>query len=109
MRTWTQQEIDTLIANVSKYPTNLTFAFKEASKELDRGFKGVMQKYYSLKKDNDTPMLSLATTKGYVVNTKNSPIKKETSIQLRMEIMKDILSKISPKERKEIVKIILEL
>jgi len=91
MRTWTQEEINALIANVSKYPTNLTFAFQETASGINRTWKSVMQKYYGLKQLNDTPMLSMATTSGYTVNTKNTPIPKDTALDLRMEIMKDIL------------------
>lgn len=108
MKTWTQQNINLLIANVSNNPTNLSYAFELTANEIGKNKDTVSKWYYNNIRKNQ-PVISLATSKGYLVNTKNTPIPKDTTIELRMEIMKDILSKMSPKERKEVVKIILNL
>ena len=105
---WTQQNINLLIDNVSKNPTNLGHAFQLTANTIGKSRDSVSKWYYNNIK-NKRAVISIATKHGYSVNTKNSPIKHDTTIELRMEIMKDILSKMSPKERKEVVKIILQL
>ena len=105
---WDQQKINLLIANVSNNPTNLSYAFKLTAAEIGKNYEAVTKYYYNNIKKNQA-VISLATKQGYTVNTKNTPIPKDTTLDLRMEIMKDILNKMSPKERKEVVKIILNL
>ena len=105
---WNQQNINLLIDNISRNPTNLNHAFNLTANEIGKSTWAVAKWYYNNLR-NSEPVVSLATKHGFSVNTKNTPIAKDTSIELRMEIMKDILSKMSPKERKEVVKIILNL
>ena len=105
---WTQQNVNLLISNISKYPTNLNHAFLLTANEIGKN-KDTVSKWYYNNIKNKQAVMSIATKQGFSVNTKNSPIKHDTTVELRMEIMKDILSKMSPKERKEVVKIILQL
>lgn len=105
---WNQQNINLLTNNISKYPTNLNYAFELTANEIGKS-KDAVSKWYYNNIRNKQAVMSIATKQGFSVNTKNSPIKHDTTIELRMEIMKDILSKMSPRERKEVVKIILQL
>ena len=105
---WNQQNINLLTNNISKYPTNLNYAFELTANEIGKNKDAVAKWYYNNIR-NKQAVMSIATKQGFSVNTKNSPIKKDTTIELRMEIMKDILSKMSPRERKEVVKLILQL
>jgi hypothetical protein len=93
---------------VSKNPTNLGYAFNLTANAIGKS-KDTVSKWYYNNIRKKQAVISVATKHGYSVNTKNSPIVKDTTIELRMEIMKDILTKMSPKERKEIVKLILNL
>ena len=108
MSAYTQQEINTIINCVSKYPTNLSIAFKEASEIINRTEKGIIQCYYN-KIKKTTPVHSLATQNGYVVNVKNTPTPKDESHELRLSLVKDILKKMSRNEKKEVLSIILNL
>ena len=105
---WTQQNISLLIDNVSKNPTNLNHAFQLTSNVIGKSRDSVSKWYYNNIKKKQA-VISVATKHGFSVNTKNTLIVKDTSIELRMEIMKDILTKMSLKERKEVVKLILNL
>jgi hypothetical protein len=105
---WNQQNINLLIDNVSKNPTNLGYAFNLTANAIGKN-KDTVSKWYYNNIRKKQAVISVATKHGYSVNTKNSPIVKDTTIELRMEIMKDILTKMSPKERKEVVKLILNL
>jgi hypothetical protein len=108
MPAYTQQEINTIINCVSKYPTNLKLAFTEASNLLDRRPETISgYYYYRLKKEQ--PIHSLATQNGYVVNVKNTPTPKDESHELRLSLVKDILKKMSRNEKKEVLSIILNL
>ena len=51
----------------------------------------------------------MATKQGFTVNTKNTRIVKDVESEMRLDIMKSILTKMTINERKEIVKIILQL
>jgi len=105
---WNQQNINLLIDNVSKNPTNLGYAFNLTANAIGKSKDSVSKWYYNNIRKKQA-VISVATKHGYSVNTKNSPIVKDTTIELRMEIMKDILTKMSSKERKEVVKLILNL
>lgn len=105
---WNQQNINLLITNVSNNPTNLSYAFKLTAEAIGKKPDAVNKYYYNNIRKKQAVM-SIASKEGFTVNTKNTPIKRDTTIELRMEIMKDILSKMSPRERKEVVKIILQL
>jgi hypothetical protein len=105
---WTQQNINLLIDNVSKNPTNLGYAFTLTADAIGKNKDTVSKWYYNNVKKKQA-VISVSTKHGYTINTKNTPIVKDATIELRMEIMKGILSKMSSKERKEIVKLILNL
>jgi len=105
---WNQQNINLLIDNVSKNPTNLGYAFNLTANAIGKSKESVSKWYYNNIKKKQA-VISIATKHGFSVNTKNTPMVKDTSIELRMDIMKDILTKMSPKERKEVVKLILNL
>jgi len=108
MGKYTTKDDQVIIDKISKYPTNIDFACTEAAAELGRSRGGVLQRYYStLKKGN--PVTSLATTQGYVVNVKNTPIAKDTGEDLRMEIMMDILKKMNRNQKKQVLSIILNI
>jgi hypothetical protein len=105
---WNQQNINLLIDNVSKNPTNLGYAFNLTANAIGKSKESVSKWYYNNIRKKQA-VISVATKHGYSVNIKNSPIIKDATIELRMEIMKDILTKMSSKERKEVVKLILNL
>jgi len=105
---WTQQNISLLIDNVSKNPTNLNHAFQLTSNVIGKSKESVSKWYYNNIK-NKQAVISMATKQGFTVNTKNTRIVKDVESEMRLDIMKSILTKMTVNERKEIVKIILQL
>lgn len=106
---FTQQEDDVILSKISQSPTNLQFAFENAARELEgRDRKSCEQRYYNTLRKKD-PVHSLATANGFAVNIKNTPMKADEGYDLRKEIMMDILSKMTKKEKKEVISIILKL
>lgn len=106
---YTQEEKDIIKNNISKYPTNLEFAFAESEKELvGRTRKGIMLQYYAVIR-KEKPIMSLATQQGFTVNIKNTPMSKDDKVDLKREIMMDILTKMTKSEKRQVLNIILEL
>jgi len=105
---WTQQNINLLIDNVSKNPTNLGHAFQLTSNVIGKS-KDTISKYYYNNIKNKQAVISMATKNGFTVNTKNTRIVKDVESEMRLDIMKSILTKMTIDQRKEVVKIILQL
>lgn len=70
---FTQKEDNIVIDAISKYPTNLNYAFEYASSKLvDRSAKGVSQRYYQHLKKTSNALMATGSSVGVMVNTKNT-------------------------------------
>ena len=76
---WTSEEEDILINNVRENVTNLTVAFKQTSKEIQRGEKAVAAHWYSrTSKEGDHCLFLTVSGKHIAVNRKNGKGKPTT-------------------------------
>lgn len=70
---FTQKEDNIVIDAISKYPTNLSYAFEYASgKLIDRSTKSVSQRYYQYLKKTSNALMATGSSAGVMVNTKNT-------------------------------------
>lgn len=70
---FTQKEDNIVIDAISKYPTNLAYAFEYASgKLIDRSVIGVSQRYYKHLRKTSTALMATGSNKGVMINTKNT-------------------------------------
>lgn len=67
---WTLKERRVLIAAIKKNPNNLTKAFKEVAKKLDRSFASVTGQWYGDLKHKETVFVTVSPKKTYS-NSKN--------------------------------------
>jgi hypothetical protein len=69
---WTTAEDSIVVAQVRKFPTNLTHAFKEAAKETDRTASACAYRWYSkLSKDSSNACFITISGKHKSLNRKN--------------------------------------
>lgn len=77
-----------LIENVSKYPANLSAAFRLTARQTGHTPAAISQLYYGNKKREgvrDThPMFMLQTQEGLTINTKRVGVKRETKRTLKL-------------------------
>lgn len=71
-RKWTTAEDSIVVAQVRKFPTNLTHAFKEAAKEIDRTASACAYHWYTkLSKDSSNACFITISGKHKSLNRKN--------------------------------------
>lgn len=69
---YTQKEDNVILDCLSKYPTNLQYAFEQASSMLiDRPVKGVEKRYYN-KLRKLSAVIATGSKRGVMANTKNT-------------------------------------
>lgn len=105
---YTDADDDVIIEMISRYPSNLGFAFEEAAKILKRSASGINNYYYrDLKKRRNA--VALITTEGAMMNTKATkrpPTRKKGLSALDVAIV--AVQSMDAEERKELLRVIMQ-
>ncbi len=105
---WTPKEDATILKEVQKYPTNLHFAFKEASKNLEnRSFRSIDQRYYTQLKKKYNHIITTGSCNGLSNNTKNQKVDEngeltEQHLEPAYQVMTQMLN-LSEADRKRLI------
>lgn len=110
---WTKHEGNVILDCVKSYPSNLSFAFEQASAELSgRTARAISVQYYK-KLRNEGTALSVMSSKGVATlgNQKNSrrDLKQDLSTEQQVEIIMAMIQKLNRDDKKAVVKTILGL
>lgn len=103
MSTYTPQEDEIIIQEISKSPNNLAYAFSEAAKKINRPATAISGRYYSKLKHTSKAMV-LMTTQGAVINVKNTRRPDAESKSIAMEVAEFALQKLTRTEKVELAK-----
>ena len=110
---WTKHESNVILDCVKSYPSNLAFAFEQASTELPgRTTRAISVQYYN-NLPNQSTALSLMSSKGVATlgNQKNSrrDLKQDLTTEQQVEIIMGMIQKLNREDKKSVVKTILGL
>lgn len=110
---WTKHESNVILDCVKSYPSNLSFAFEQASAELPgRTPRAISVQYYK-KLRNESTALSVMSSKGVATlgNQKNSrrDLKQELSVEQQVEIILAMIKKLNRNEKRKVVEVVLGL
>ena len=110
---WTKHEGNVILDCIKSYPSNLSFAFEQASAELPgRTARAISVQYYK-KLRNESTALSVMSSKGVATlgNQKNSrrDLKQDLSTEQQVEIIMGMIQKLNRDDKKAVVKTILGL
>jgi hypothetical protein len=105
---YAKEEDDVIIEMISRYPSNLGFAFNEAAKVLGRSESGIANYYYRHLK-NKRNAVALVTTEGAMMNVKQARRPKTRRQGLSaLEVAIIAVKNMSVEERKELLRAIME-
>lgn len=105
---YTDADDDVIIEMISRYPSNLGFAFQEAAKILKRGAGGISNYYYrELKKRRNA--VALITTEGTMMNVKQTkrPTTRRSALSA-LEVAIVAVQSMDAEERKELLRVIMQ-
>lgn len=107
---YTEAEDQVILKHLSKNHTNFTYAFKEASRELKRRTPAsCMIRWYAFLKNGSAIVACASRTGAVTTNRRVTQFKKETADELRAEVLKKIILRLSREQKKQIVNFILGL
>lgn len=95
---FTKDEDDVIVRLVKQYPTNLVYAFSEASIQLPgRDSSTITKRWYNhLRKSEDIQAVTVGSSRGYSHNSKNvarkDGVMREQGLRSYMVVVKDLLN-----------------
>lgn len=107
---YTEAEDQVILKHLSKNPTNFTYAFKEAAKELKgRTPASCMFRWYGFLKNGGTIVACASRTGVVTVNRRVTRMKEESADELKTEILKSLIVRLNRDQKKQIINFILDL
>ncbi len=99
---------DTLIENITEYPTNIAAALRLTARQTKSTYFMVKNYYYRHMR-NSTPLFIIRTTKGISINGKVQAAKKETARTLQLKDSLISLGTLSREDKADFFDILLGL
>lgn len=106
-RKYTEEDELTIIDLVKQYPTNLDYAFRQASIKIGRGVDNISATYYARLRKKYPNILSTSSKNGATNNIKNALVDKETGeltsnqLQPYQMVLRDLLN--LPEEKRKLI------